>query len=104
MRRVDAELVAGDLRQRRLEPLAVRLDADHQHEAAIGQDARGAALEAGDDRGAARGEFGGAMRGLLGEAGEADADQPAVGLAPLLPLADLLGMSSNSAQSRTLAG
>ena len=53
-RRVDAELLGGDLRQRRLQPLAVRLDADHQHDAAVGQDARGAALETGDDRGAAR--------------------------------------------------
>ena len=102
--RVDAELLGGDLRQRRLEPLAVRLDADHQDEAAVRQDARGAALEAGDDRGAARGEFGGAVRGLLGKAGKADADQPPVGFAALLPGADLLGMSSNSAQSRTLAG
>ena len=41
-----------------------------------------------DDVGAARGEFRGAMRGLLGKGGEADADQPSVGLALPLPLAD----------------
>src|SRR5205814_8562627 len=61
MRRVDAELVAGDLRQGRFEALAVRLDADHQDEAAVRQYASGTTLEPGDDRGAARGEFGGAM-------------------------------------------
>ena len=69
-----------------------------------GQDARGAAFETGDDRGAARGELGGAVCGLLGEAGEADADQPPVRLAVLLARADLSGRFSNSAQSRTLAG
>ena len=36
-RRVDAELLVGDLRQRGLEPLAVRLDADHQHHRAVGR-------------------------------------------------------------------
>ena len=103
-RRVDAEFLAGDLRQRRLQPLAVRLDADHQHDAAVGQDARGAAFETGDDRGAARGEFGGAVRGLLGEAGKADADQPPVRLALSAGARGSAGRFSNSAQSRTLAG
>ena len=101
--RVDAEFLGGDLRQRRLQTLAVRLDADHQHDAAVGQDARGAALETGDDRGAARGEFGGAVRGLLGKAGKADADQPAVRLAPLLPRADRRQVQQLGAR-RTLAG
>ena len=103
-RRIDAEFLAGDLRQGGLQPLAVRLDADHQHHAAVGQDARGAALETGDDRGAARGEFGGAVRGLLGEAGEADADQPPVRLAAVAAVRGSRGRFSSSAQSRTLAG
>ena len=92
MRRVYAQFLVGDLRQRRLQPLAVRLDADHQDEAAIGQHPRGAALVARDDRGAARGEFGGAVRGLLGKAGKADADQPAVRLAAPLALADRINL------------
>ncbi len=87
-RRVDAELLGGDLRQRGFEALAVRLDADHQHDAAVGQDTRGAALETGNDRSAAGGEFGGAVRGLLGKSGKADADEPAVRLAALLARAD----------------
>ena len=89
-RRVDAELLGGDLRQRRFEALAVRLDADHQHDAAVGQDARGAALETGDDRGAAGGEFGRAVRGLLCKSGKSNADQPAPGFRGQLRLTALL--------------
>ena len=59
----------------------MRLNADHQYHAAIRQDARGAAFETGKDSGTTRGELGGAVRGLLGEAGEADADQLSVLLA-----------------------
>ena len=66
----------------------MRLDADHQHQAAVGQDPRGAALIARDDRRTAGDELGGAVRGLLGKRGKADADQPAVRLALLLPRAN----------------
>src|SRR5262249_16427563 len=79
-RRVDAELLRRDLRQGGLEPLAVRLDADHQHGAAVGQDARSAALVTRDDGEVAGGVLGRATRALLGERCEAYADQPAVGL------------------------
>jgi hypothetical protein len=58
--------------------LAVRLDADHQHRAAIGEDACGTALKAWDDGGIAGGVFGRATSGLLGERGKANADQPTV--------------------------
>jgi hypothetical protein len=80
-RGIDAQFLAGDLRQSRLQPLTVRLDANHQHHTAIGQDARRATFKSGKDRGAARGEFGGAVRGLLGEAGEADAEEAPIRLA-----------------------
>src|SRR6267142_429450 len=88
MRRIDAELVRGDLRQGRLEPLAMRLDADHQHHAAVGQDPRRAALEPRNDRGTAGDEFRGTMRGLLGKGGKADADKTSVELTLLLARAD----------------
>ena len=82
--RIDAELMMRDLRQGGFETLAVRLDADHQHQAAIRQDPRSAAFEARHDRRATADEFGRAMRGLLGKRSKADADQPAVRLALLL--------------------
>ena len=49
-RRVDAQLVGCRLGERRFEDLTVRLDSDHQHNAAISQDARGAALEPRNER------------------------------------------------------
>ncbi len=81
----------------------MRLDADHQDDAAVGQDARGAALETGDDRGAAGGEFGGAVRGLLGKGGKADADQPPVRARPaLLARADRRHVQQLGAQPHAL--
>ncbi len=102
MRRVDAELVRGDLRQRRLQPLAVRLDADHQHDAAVGQDPRRAALEPGDDRRTPGDEFRRTMRGLLGKGGKADADEPPVGLTPLLARTDPRQVQELSAETHAL--
>ncbi len=101
-RRVDAEFLGGDLRQRRFQTLAVRLDADHQHDAAIRQDTRSAALETRNDRGAAGGEFGSAVRGLLGKSGEPDADKPPIGLTAMLARADPWHVQQLGAQPHAL--
>jgi hypothetical protein len=87
-RRVDTELLGGHLRQYRFEALAVRLDADHQDDTAVGQHPRRAALEPWNDRRAARGELRSAVRGLLGKGGKADADESPILLAALLARAD----------------
>ena len=77
---VDAEFLVGDLRQRRFQALAVLLDADEQDQLAVGREARQRRLVAEHDRQPARDPFGRAVRGLLGVARHADADQPAVRL------------------------
>ena len=87
-RRVDAQFLTGDLRQGGFQSLPVRLDADRQHDAAVGQDARGAAFETGHHRGTTTGVLGSAVRGLLVEAREPNSNQPSVGLTPLLSFPD----------------
>src|SRR5262249_47536967 len=79
--RIDAQAFTGDLRQRRLEPLADALDTDSQIETSVRRDARESLLV---ER-APLAVGGGAVRGLLGEAGDAGADQTAIRLAFLLP-------------------
>ena len=79
--RVDAEDLVGDLRERGLVPLAVRVGADAQLEAAVGREARGRLLVPRHHRDAPTGVDRGAVRRLLAEDREADAEQPAVRLA-----------------------
>ena len=77
------------LRQRGLEPLAVAVRADPQFQPAVRREARQRRLVAGHHRDAPRRVDAGAVAGLLGVHGKADADAPAVGLARLLPRAHL---------------
>ena len=84
---VDAEDFVRDLRQRGLQALAVRLDADAQLKPAVGRQPRGRLLVARHHRDAPAVIDRGAVRGLLAIGRHADADQPAVGFAALLPRA-----------------
>ena len=77
----------GDLRQAGLHALAVRMHADADLQPAVRRDAPGRLLEAGHHGNAPGGKNLGAVRGLFGIGGEADADQPAIRLALLLALA-----------------
>ena len=78
-----------DLRERRLEPLAVRVRADAKLEHAVGRQARRALLVPRHHRNAPAVIDAGAVRGLLAEDREPHADAAAVRLAPPLPLAPL---------------
>ena len=77
-----------DLRQRGLHALAVRVHADAHLEPAIGRHPHGRLVVARHQRQAPGGEHAGAVRRLLAIAGEADADQAAVGLAQRLACTD----------------
>ena len=79
-----------DLGQRGLQALAVAVRADPQLQPAVGREARLALLVARHERNAPGGIDAGAVPGLLGVHGKADADAPAVGLAALLALAYLV--------------
>ena len=79
-----------DLRQRGLQALAVAVRADPQLQAAVGCEAGLALLVAGHERDAPGGIDAGAVPGLLGVHGKADADAAPVGLAALLALAHLV--------------
>ena len=78
------------LRQRGLQPLAVAVRADPQLQPAVGREAGLALLVARHERDAPGGVDAGAVAGLLGVHGKADADAAAVGLAALLALAHLV--------------
>src|SRR6202035_3001667 len=82
-----AEDRMGDLRERRLQALAMAVRADAQLEAAVGGEAREALLVAGHERDAPRCIDAGAMPGLLRIHREPDADMAAVALAAALPRA-----------------
>ena len=73
-----------DLRERRFQPLPMRLNADHEHQRAVGHQLCGAALVARNEGAAAADPFSAPMPGLLGIAGKAHPDQPAIALAGLL--------------------
>ena len=74
------------LRQRRLQALAVAVRADPQLEPAVRREARQRRLVARHERNAPGRIDAGAVAGLLGVHGEADADAAAVGLARFLAL------------------
>ena len=88
--RIDAENLVGDLREDGLVSLAVRVRAHLEDQLAVAGQARNRRLHAGHQLDAPGGiaERAGAVGGLLIERREADADQPAVGLAPLLTRAN----------------
>ena len=75
------------LRQRGLEALAVAVRADPELQTAVGREAGQRRLMTRDERDAPRRIDAGAVAGLLGVHGKADADTVAVGLAPPLALA-----------------
>ena len=78
----------GDLCQRRLQALPVRMHAGTQLEAAVGCEPRGGLLVTGHHGDAPTGVDGGAVRCLLAVDGETDADESAVRLAAALPCAN----------------
>ena len=81
---VQAELLARDLGERRLQPLAEGVVARAHLDRAARRELHHGLLVAGDERQAPRTEHLGAVRGLLGEGREPDTDQPAVRLRGLL--------------------
>ena len=87
-RGIDAELVRGDLRERRLVALAVVLHADIDDHRAVRQHADIGGLVARHHARLALDPFDDAVAALLGVERKADADGAAVGLALRLALAD----------------
>src|SRR6185295_4128377 len=77
-------------RQRCLEPLTMTVGADPQFQRAVRREARLALLEAWHERDAPRGIDAGAVAGLLGIHGKADADAAPVRFAGLLARAHLV--------------
>jgi hypothetical protein len=82
---IDAEDFMRDLGIGRLVSLAMRMSADPDLDVAVGGEPDGRLFVPGDHRTAPGGEHGGSVRALLDEKRQADADQPAVGLAQALP-------------------
>ena len=80
-RRIDGQLVRGDLRQRRFVPLAVIVHPDVNDHGAVGQHAGVGQLVARDHAELALDEFRRAVTALLGIERKADADGAAVRLA-----------------------
>ena len=81
---MDAEDLVGDLRQRGLQALAVRLRADAQLQHAVGRQARKALLMAGHHRDAPAEIDRGAVRALFAVDRDAHADLSSVGFTRLL--------------------
>ena len=79
LRRIDADLTIGDLRQRGFQPLPVAVHADAQFQPAIGRQARRRLLEARHHGNTPAGIDRGAMRALLAEQREAEADARVAG-------------------------
>ena len=80
----DADHLVRDLGEGRLVPLAVRVGADPDLEVAVGGEPRDGRLVARHHRPSPAREHARAVRALLAEDREADADEPAVRLAALL--------------------
>ena len=84
---IDAQHLVGDLGQRRLHALPMRMHADPEFEAAIRRQPRGRLFVAGHHRNAPAGIDRGPVRGLLAIDRDADADPAPVGLALALACA-----------------
>jgi hypothetical protein len=76
-----------DLRQCRLKPLSMRLNADPYFQSPVWLKSNRRLLVTWDNRGAPGGKHSCAMRGLLGEGGKSKTDQTAVSLAEALSFA-----------------
>ena len=87
-RGVDAENLVGDLGQRRLHALAMRLHTDPQFQPAVGRHACGCLLVSGHHRNAPAGVDRRAVRSLFAIDGKSKTDQPAVRFSGLLSFAD----------------
>ncbi len=99
----DAEYFVGDLGHRGFHALAMRVNAHPHFQPAVRRQPDRRLVVARHHGQPPGGEHRRAVRGLLGEGGKADADQPAVGLALLLPRAHCRTSIMSTARVR-LAG